>query len=126
MEVGIEDCLHIEFKFMKSKYHLFDKIDGTISFHNVKIKIVHMEIELLRKEVYGEGDNVLIETETVTTYEVMDGCPMKGDIVPVRIYLRPYDLSPTVNKAFGSFSIKVQYSLGLCDCIVLYKSCVGG
>ncbi|KAK8798819.1 hypothetical protein WA158_007903 [Blastocystis sp. Blastoise] len=115
MEVGIEDCLHIEFLFEKSKYHLDDIIYGKIQFYNVKIKIVHMEIELLRKEINGDGENAIVETETIATYEVMDGCPMKGDVVPVRIFLRPYDVSPTVNKAFGCFNIKYYINLVLVD-----------
>ena len=32
MEVGIEDCLHIEFEYNKSKYHLQDVIVGKIYF----------------------------------------------------------------------------------------------
>lgn len=30
MEVGIEDCLHIEFEYNRSKYHLKDVIIGTL------------------------------------------------------------------------------------------------
>lgn len=32
MEVGIEDCLHIEFEYDKSKYHLKDTVVGKIYF----------------------------------------------------------------------------------------------
>ena len=32
MEVGIEDCLHIEFEYNKSKYHLQDVVLGKIFF----------------------------------------------------------------------------------------------
>ncbi|KIO19757.1 hypothetical protein M407DRAFT_144925, partial [Tulasnella calospora MUT 4182] len=37
MEVGIEDCLHIEFEYNKSKYHLKDVIVGKIYFLLVRI-----------------------------------------------------------------------------------------
>ena len=49
MEVGIEDCLHIEFEFNKHFYHLKDVILGRVLFHLVKIKIKFMEINLVRK-----------------------------------------------------------------------------
>ena len=39
MEVGIEDCLHIEFEYNKSKYHLKDAVLGKIFFLLVRIKI---------------------------------------------------------------------------------------
>ena len=32
MEVGIEDCLHIEFEYNKSQYHLRDCVVGKIYF----------------------------------------------------------------------------------------------
>ena len=32
MEVGIEDCLHIEFEYNKNKYHLKDVVLGKIFF----------------------------------------------------------------------------------------------
>ena len=50
MEVGIEDCLHIEFEYNKSKYHMRDVVLGKIYFLLVRIKIKHMEIEIRRRE----------------------------------------------------------------------------
>jgi hypothetical protein len=51
MEVGIEDCLHIEFEYNRSKYHLKDVVIGKIYFLLVRLKIKHMEIEI-RKRLY--------------------------------------------------------------------------
>lgn len=62
MEVGIEDCLHIDFEYNKSFYHLRDIIVGRVNFHLVKIKIKSMEIALVRKETFGTG--VTTKTET--------------------------------------------------------------
>ena len=53
MEVGIEDCLHIEFEYDKSKYHLSDIIRGKIFFLLVRIKIKHMELQILKREATG-------------------------------------------------------------------------
>ena len=50
MEVGIEECLHIEFEFGKSVYNLKDCILGKVYFNLVKIKIKQMELNVLRKE----------------------------------------------------------------------------
>jgi len=55
MEVGIEECLHIEFEWDKQFYHLKDVIVGKVSFFLVKIKIKSMEISLVRKETFGTG-----------------------------------------------------------------------
>ncbi len=32
MEVGIEDCLHIEFEYDKARYHMKDVVVGRIHF----------------------------------------------------------------------------------------------
>jgi vacuolar protein sorting-associated protein 26 len=76
MEVGIEDCLHIEFEYNKSKwaihhlasirvsgvliqmlarYHLKDVVVGKIYFLLVRIKIKHMELAIIRRESTGSG-----------------------------------------------------------------------
>jgi vacuolar protein sorting-associated protein 26 len=39
MEVGIEDCLHIEFEFSKSVFSLKDCVLGKVFFNLVRIKI---------------------------------------------------------------------------------------
>lgn len=57
MEVGIEDCLHIEFEYNKSKYHLKDVIVGKIYFLLVRIKIKHMEIAIIKRETTGAGES---------------------------------------------------------------------
>eukprot|EP01099_Mayorella_cantabrigiensis_P002152 TRINITY_DN1944_c1_g3_i2.p1 TRINITY_DN1944_c1_g3~~TRINITY_DN1944_c1_g3_i2.p1 ORF type:complete len:243 (-),score=36.04 TRINITY_DN1944_c1_g3_i2:369-1097(-) len=39
MEVGIEECLHIEFEYNKSKYHLKDVVIGKVYFLLVELKL---------------------------------------------------------------------------------------
>lgn len=60
MEVGIEDCLHIEFEYNKSKYHLKDVIVGKIYFLLVRIKIKHMEIAIIKRETTGSGKTLCL------------------------------------------------------------------
>ena len=106
MEVGIEDCLHIEFEYNKSKcvsfssshifptftilspsrrvlrlrrYHLKDVIVGKIYFLLVRIKIKHMELSIIRRETTGSPPNQYNESETITKFEIMDGAPVRGE-----------------------------------------------
>ncbi|TYI73520.1 hypothetical protein E1A91_D07G134600v1 [Gossypium mustelinum] len=78
MEVGIEDCLHIEFEYSKSKYHLKDVIIGKIYFLLVRIKLKNMDLEIRRRESTGSGPNTYVETETLAKFELMDGAPVRG------------------------------------------------
>eukprot|EP01015_Nassula_variabilis_P034703 TRINITY_DN858_c0_g1_i7.p1 TRINITY_DN858_c0_g1~~TRINITY_DN858_c0_g1_i7.p1 ORF type:complete len:114 (-),score=32.77 TRINITY_DN858_c0_g1_i7:12-353(-) len=41
MEVGIEDCLHIEFEYNKAKYHLKDVVIGQVKFMLVRICLLY-------------------------------------------------------------------------------------
>ncbi|KAJ4947104.1 hypothetical protein JOQ06_009146 [Pogonophryne albipinna] len=140
MEVGIEDCLHIEFEYNKSKYHLKDVIVGKIYFLLVRIKIQHMELQLIKKEITGIGPSTTTETETVAKYEIMDGAPVKGESIPIRLFLagalaaivaRPltacpcsslesglqagYDLTPTMRDVNKKFSVRYFLNLVLVD-----------
>jgi len=139
MEVGIEDCLHIEFEYEKRCYHLHDVICGKINFLLVRIKIKHMELAVIRRETSGEGvatsaamssagggggssaksdtQNVVTETQTLLKYEIMDGAPVKGELIPVRLYLRgiPADVTPTYHAENNRFAVRYFLNLVLVD-----------
>ena len=137
MEVGIEDCLHIEFEYERKYYHLHDVICGKINFLLVRIKIKHMELAVIRRETSGEGvaltgttmnggnttggkndlNNIITETQTLLKYEIMDGAPVKGEMIPVRLYLRgiPADLTPTYHAENNRFSVRYFLNLVLVD-----------
>ncbi|XP_047495479.1 vacuolar protein sorting-associated protein 26B-like [Penaeus chinensis] len=115
MEVGIEDCLHIEFEYNKSKYHLKDVIVGKIYFLLVRIKIKHMEIAIIKRETTGSGPNTFNENETIAKYEIMDGAPVRGESIPIRVFLAGYDLTPTMRDINKKFSVRYYLNLVLVD-----------
>jgi vacuolar protein sorting-associated protein 26 len=131
MEVGIEDCLHIEFEYERRVYHLQDTIFGKIHFLLVRIKIKHMELAVIRRETSGEvgggnqqnmqpsndSANVFTETQTLVKYEIMDGAPVKGEVIPVKLSLRgiPADLTPTYSNVNNRFSVRYFLNLVLVD-----------
>ncbi|XP_067140239.1 vacuolar protein sorting-associated protein 26B-like [Centruroides vittatus] len=115
MEVGIEDCLHIEFEYNKSKYHLKDVIVGKIYFLLVRIKIKHMEIAIIKRESTGTGPNMFNDNETIAKYEIMDGAPVRGESIPIRLFLAGYDLTPTMKDINKKFSVRYYLNLVLVD-----------
>jgi len=115
MEVGIEDCLHIEFEYNKSKYHLHDVVIGKVFFLLVRIRIKHMELCLVKRETSGQPPNIYNESETLTRFELMDGAPVKGESIPVRLFLRHFDLCPTYRNVHSKFSVKYYINLVLVD-----------
>lgn len=115
MEVGIEDCLHIEFEYNKSKYDLSGIVIGKIYFLLVRIKIKHMEIVIIKRESTGSGAEVYHENDNLAKYEIMDGAPVRGESIPVRLFLAPYRLSPTQKNIHNLFSVKYFLNLVLVD-----------
>ncbi|GAA5805628.1 hypothetical protein HPULCUR_011149 [Helicostylum pulchrum] len=72
MEVGIEDCLHIDFEYNKSN-------------------------------------------ENITKFEIMDGAPVKGETIPIRLFLGGFELGPTFRDINKKFSIRYYLNLVLID-----------
>jgi len=115
MEVGIEDCLHIEFEYNKSKYHLKDVIIGKIYFLLVRLKIKSMNISLIKRETVGSGLDMYNENRTLSKYEIMDGAPVKGEAIPVRLFLGGFELTPTYKDVCNKFSVSYILNLVLVD-----------
>ena len=103
MEVGIEECLHIEFEYDKTKYHLNDIIIGKVYFLLVRIKIKHMELAIIRREAAGSGPQMYNDSETITKFEVMDGAPVRGECIPIRLFLSNFVRARRVRLAFCFF-----------------------
>ena len=115
MEVGIEECLHIEFEFAFSKFHLKDCIVGKVNFNLVRIKIKLMELSIIRRETVGSGQSAVSENEVLTKFELMDGAPVKGELVPIRFFLASTDLTPSYKNVNNRFSCKYILNLVLID-----------
>jgi len=114
LEVGIEDCLHIEFEYDATRLALDDDVTGRVHFLLVRIRIKTMELALVRRETVGaaggggagSGSAGQPESETLTRFELMDGCPVRGEVIPIRMPLAGLDLTPSfaVDVAGGSSS----------------------
>jgi vacuolar protein sorting-associated protein 26 len=116
MEVGIEDALHIEFEYNKSKFHLQDVVIGKIYFLLVRIRVKRMEVEIRKRESAGSGANVYNETDTLMKFEVMDGAPVRAESIPVRMFLSGCPmLTPTYRSVNNKFSVKYYLNLVLVD-----------
>ena len=60
----------------------------------------------------GQGTKSVTESETLVKFEIMDGMPIHDEVIPVRLYLRPYDLTPSYNNVAKLFSVKVGEDAG--------------
>ncbi|SCU98413.1 LADA_0H12860g1_1 [Lachancea dasiensis] len=112
LDIGIENCLHIEFEYSKPHFSLKDVIVGRIYFLLTRLKVKHMELSVITRETCGLEPNQLSDSTSIR-YEIMDGSPVKGETIPIRLFLGGYELTPTSN--FNHFSIKNYLSLVIID-----------
>jgi len=74
-----------------------------------------MELSIIRKETVGANTNAVTEQETLSKFEIMDGAPVKGELVPVRFYLASTDLTPSYENVNNRFSCRYSLNLVLID-----------
>ena len=94
---------------------LQDVVLGKVYFLLVRIKIKHMELALIRRESAGSGQNTYNESENITKFELMDGAPIKGEVIPIRLFLGHLPLTPTHRSVNNTFSVKYYLNLVLVD-----------
>lgn len=54
-----------------------------------------MELSIIRRETTGAPPNQYNESETITKFEIMDGAPVRGETIPIRLFLGGFELTPT-------------------------------
>ena len=112
MDVGIEDWLHLSFELDRTKYSTKDVITGRVTFKTVSMKLKLMLLQIIRREtiIGGEMDNAVL-----CKFEIMDGGPIKNEIVPIRFFLSPYELTPTYINVNNKFSVRYYVNMVLFD-----------
>jgi vacuolar protein sorting-associated protein 26 len=112
MDVGIEDWLHLSFELDRTKYSTKDVITGRVTFKKVSMFLKSMLLQIIRREkiIGGETDNAIL-----CRFEIMDGAPIKNEIVPIRFFLSPYELTPTYQNVNNKFSVQYIINLVLFD-----------
>eukprot|EP01013_Petalomonas_cantuscygni_P017877 TRINITY_DN35156_c0_g1_i1.p1 TRINITY_DN35156_c0_g1~~TRINITY_DN35156_c0_g1_i1.p1 ORF type:complete len:447 (-),score=108.69 TRINITY_DN35156_c0_g1_i1:152-1492(-) len=114
MDVGVDDVLHIEFKYDKKVFHLKERVLGQVSFRVVELPLSFGQVSIVKREYIGRAPAMIYETETLQRYEIMDGTPTRGEVVPIRLYLNAIPrLTPTYENVHEQFSVKYYLNLVL-------------
>lgn len=114
LEVGIEEWLHLAFEIDQRHFGLKDIAKGKVTFKKVSLRLKSMEVQLIKKEVLSQA-SAKPESQIITKFEIMDGGPIKNEIVPIRFFLKPYDLTPTMTNINNKFSVQYFLNLVLSD-----------
>jgi hypothetical protein len=76
-----------------------------------------MEVAIIKRESTGSGTHLYNESETLIKFEIMDGAPVRGESIPVRLFLNSCveHLTPTYRNVHTKFSTKYYLNLVLVD-----------
>ena len=75
-----------------------------------------VEVAIIKRESTGTGANTYNENETVAKFEIMDGAPVRGESIPIRLFLSGFDtLTPTFRSVNNKFTVKYFLNLVLID-----------
>lgn len=115
MNIGLSGHLLLDVVFANSKYHMKDVITGHFKFRELKIKVKHIELCINKKEASGEGGSIS-ENKIITRLEIMDGEPVVGEVVPIRLFLSSIEgLTPTQRNVNNTFSCTYFLSIMIHD-----------
>lgn len=113
MDVGVDNRLHIEFTYDKKLFHLSERVLGKVTFKLAELDLEYGEFGVVRKEFINRGGTEEnYEAETLQKFEIMDGTPIVGEVVPLRLYLGSVPrLTPTYESI--EHRLTVRYFLNL-------------
>ncbi|MCQ2816321.1 MAG: vacuolar protein sorting-associated family 26 protein [archaeon] len=111
--VGIHDMLKISIDFAHKHYYYHGLMEGTITFLQVGMPLTFMELQIIKRENLEKQDEN--PPACMAKFELMDGSPVRNEKIPIRLFLKPYDLTPTYESINNQFSVKYYINLVLED-----------
>ena len=114
LRVGVKNILSLSIEFEHSNYNCRGILKGFVIFNLVNINIKSMEIQLIRKEIVSGEKNC--EPEYISRYELIDGRPIEHEKIPIRFFLKSYNLTPSYFDIEGIFGVKYFLNLIVIDC----------
>lgn len=115
LEAGYEDAVQVEIELSQLKYYTKDVILGRVYFHIIRVRLVSVCIQIIRKETIGSSKNQKVFNDVISSHEILDGPVAKGDCIPVRIFLKSCQTTPTYNNINNRASVRYFVNLYLKD-----------
>ncbi|RUP48668.1 vacuolar protein sorting-associated protein 26-domain-containing protein [Jimgerdemannia flammicorona] len=81
----------------------------------LKWRLVLRTAYILNSSTISQTPNQYNESETITKFEIMDGAPVRGETIPIRLFLGGFELTPTFRDVNKKFSTRYYLNLVLVD-----------
>ena len=95
VRVAVSENVRIDLLIGRRKFELRDVILGGAHFLLVALKITKFEVSLVAQELIEDKGKSEKHKNVIHTWGITDGAPIKGEIIPFRLYLSPLNLTPS-------------------------------
>ena len=113
MQVGMKEKLSLAIYFHHKNYNCRGTLKGFILFNFINISLKFMEVQIVRREsIFGDKK---CEPAYVARYELIDGVPIKNERIPIRFFLKSYNLTPTYQNIDNIFCVRYFLNLVIAD-----------
>jgi len=72
-----------------------------------------MEVQIVKKECTDGWPPIVYHNEVITKFEIMDGEPINGETIPVRLHLKPFALTGKLTPTQRAIRKKLNVSFFL-------------
>ena len=106
--------LKISIDFAHKNYNYRGIMEGQITFLQVGMPLTFMELQIIKRENLAQQQEEN-PPACMAKFELMDGSPVRNETIPIRLFLKPYDITPTYESVNNQFSVKYYINLVLED-----------
>ena len=113
MQVGMKQKLSLSIFFQHKNYNCRGTLKGFLLFNYINIPLKFMEVQIVRREVVFGDKNC--EPAYVARYELIDGVPIRNERIPIRFFLKSYNLTPSYQNVDKIFCVRYFLNLVIAD-----------
>jgi vacuolar protein sorting-associated protein 26 len=105
VRVAVAENVRIDLMISRRKFEIGDVVYGAAHFLLVNLKIKSFTVSVMAQELTEVSGKTKKHKQYWGTWEVCDGAPVKGEIVPFRIFFAPLGLSPSCSRAESGYTV---------------------
>ena len=105
VRVAVADSIKIDLIINRRRYELDDMIIGGAHFLLVNLKVKSFTVSLIAQEFSEVNGKTIRCKNKIANWEISDGAPVKGEVIPIRLFLGPLNLTPSCSNPEKGYSV---------------------
>ncbi|OHT06911.1 Vacuolar protein sorting-associated protein 26A [Tritrichomonas foetus] len=105
VRVAVSDAIRIDLIISRRQFEVGDVITGAAHFLLINLKVKSFTITFMAQEYTEANGRTIKNKHKIGTWEISDGAPVKGEIIPFRLFLDPLKLDPSCANPQKGYSV---------------------